>query len=173
MSSGYSDFVRRLHDDRAFRHEFAANPAKMLKAAGLDPSLMDLPDQIDADALDRHIAARANKPAPDGTEMAQLSAQALWEKFNFIRLKDLFGTGPAGAAIGVIYGTTATTSTTVALTVQGALANPEVEIARLSTLRTLSQLSAGALRFSVRGPDGRKVADLNTDLMRAFLAKAQ
>jgi hypothetical protein len=167
-------FVQKLHDDAEFRRRFAADPGSVLREFGLDPQLLDLPSTIDLDELERRIAAahrgNARWTLPGAADVERLTADELWERFQFIRLKPHanFAVNVVGSISGVIYGTTATTSAVITTAGSGRGLRSFEQVTRL---RALSRLSKGALRFTVTSADGMAVADLPADTLRAFLAR--
>lgn len=167
-------FVRKLHDDSAFRSRFAADPGGVLREFDLDPALLDLPERIDLQELEDRIAAahrgNARWTLPDAEDAKRLTADELWERFHFIRLRPdaNFAVSVTASISGVIYGTTATTSTTITSVGGGGALTSFEQITRL---RGLSRLPKHELRFTIASPDGLAVADLNVDAMRALLAR--
>lgn len=172
--SGFSTFVEHLHNDHAFRQRFAKDPAGVLREFGLDPDLLDLPAEINLRQLEERIAeghrGNARWTLPDAAQSERLTADELWERFHFIRLRPEANFTVIGSVSGVIYGTTATTSTTI--TVQGGGAGLQ-SFEQITRLRALSRLPKGQLRFAVTSADGLAVADIRIDTLRALLGQVK
>ena len=170
-----SKLFARLMRDKAYRRRFAANPAEVLREAGYDPELLDLPTQMDAAELDAQLArVKAGSFDFTGTqdEWDTLSADDLWRRFAMIRHKPaatstsvvtVVGDPPAAA---VVYGTTAVHLVTVAVAGnEGGLRSK----AQARLLQGLAKKNENEITFSVTGPDGVSVEDLSPRALEAFL----
>jgi hypothetical protein len=173
--SRFSVFVQKLHNDAQFRKRFANHPADVLREFGLDPDLLDLPHRIDLAELEKRIAeshrGNARWTIPDAADAQRLTADELWERFHFIRLKTdaNFAVSVTASISGVIYGTTATTNTVI--TTAGSSSGLQ-SFDQITRLRELSRLPKHQLRFSVTSSsDGIAVGDLTADTIRAFLGR--
>lgn len=174
-----SEFFARLGEDKAFRERFAKDPAAVLREAGYDPDQLELPTLIDPDALERRVT-RIRRGEEDLTgdeaELARLSADELWDRFAIVRLRD--GADPVSASVvqgpatAVVYGTTATTVVTSAgggsLAAGGMLSE-----AQARALRELIGMDPDTLSFSIKGPDGVSVVDLNARTIEALLKRLE
>jgi hypothetical protein len=160
-------FLRQLHEDRELRERFARHPAAVLSEAGFDPDLLDLPSRIDVERLEQRLQeihrGTTERELPRGEDTAGLTADELWERFQFIRLKP---DAVAGVTMpNVLYGTTPV------LVVGNAPGATLRSFEQIRQLREMSRMAPERLTFSVSGPDGVTVSDLTADTMQAFLGR--
>lgn len=172
-----SELFSRLGEDKAFRERFAKDPAKVLREAGYDPDQLELPSKIDPDALEKRVTRiRRGEEKLEGKEadMASLSANDLWERFAIVRLRD--GADPVTASVvnapatAVVYGTTATT---VVTSTGAGSSGPSwmLSEAQAHSLRELVGFDPDDLVFSIKGPDGVSVGELNAKTVEALLKR--
>jgi len=167
-------FLQRLHDDAGFRAAFAADPAAVLRAHGFDPDLLELPAKIDPVALEQRIAQGGVLARPSASEVAQKSAQQLWDDHHFIRLnKDdpianvvVTVNGPTVTAL--VYGTTAVNVAQIGVTGSAPLASL-ADLGRLSDLRKLARLAPDQLTFGIDDGKGTAAMELSHAALTAFL----
>ncbi|WP_439533925.1 hypothetical protein [Polymorphobacter sp.] len=170
MADELADFVGRLKTDARFRKAFAASPAKTLKAAGIDTSVLALPDKIDEATLVERLE-RGGVPA--GTSLKGLDPQTLWDKFGIIGWKTQPGASAAGntsiAAVTVVYGVAVVVGTNVVVVGKDFVAS----VGQLRVMRQMARLDAADLRFSIKGPDGVSIDDVPVDAVRAFIDRVK
>ena len=179
--ANFSAFMKRLHDDRQFRQQFAKAPAETLRQAGYDPAMFALPAHIDPDALGQRLSrvfsGQEKVTLDDPQAAAKLTPDELWQRFGVIGLssaeRNLVGSSAADvesvAVAVVIYGVSvAVSNTNVVVAVQGSPSWVK-SIEQLQVLRSLTQLPRNAVQFSVSGPNGVAVHGLGADAVSAVL----
>ena len=174
-SSGTGALLARLAGDARFRKRFARDPGRVLAELGFEPDLLDLPDHIDAAALEQAIAAGLSADAPGMADVLAKTPQQLWDDHRFIRANHgriaseltslVTVTGPVTA---LIYGTTAVV--TVATSGRGppGMAARMEDFARLSALRRLMRQPAADISFEIADAKGA-VTRLPLDQLRRLM----
>jgi len=173
-----SELFSRLGEDKAFRDRFAKDPATVLREAGYDPDQLELPSQIDPEALEKRVTRiRKGEETLEGTEaeLSRLTANELWEKFAIVRLRE--GADPVSASVvhgpatAVVYGTTATNVVTSTITGTSGGSNFMLSEAQAHGLRDLIGFDPELLTFTIKGPDGVSVGELNAKTVEALLKR--
>ena len=167
-----SELFARLSDDTAFRERFAADPKTVLREAGFDTDHLDLPSSIDPDEIARK-ATRIRRGDDDligsEDELATLSPDELWSRFAIIRARP--GAGLASVATAVVYGTTAVA--VIAATGAGGGAPGMLSESQARQLRAIESWPADDLRFTVTGPDGVTLRDIDAVRLADLLKRME
>ncbi|ADZ70539.1 hypothetical protein [Polymorphum gilvum] len=180
----FEEFVQRFWSDERFRRAFAKDPRRKLKEYGFDPDLFDIPEQFDMADLEAHLERRRAAAEHPPAGLDRMTAAEAWRAATMLPLaRDVaelaqsmnmavVTTQSSSVTTALVYGTTATTQTQVALTSTGTGAGLKAEtLARLQALRALARRPAADLTVSVRLADGRTVDGLSVDAARALIER--
>ncbi len=155
--SSLNSLVSRLRADEGLRHRFVASPAAVLADEGFDVSKFNLPAALDAESLERRLAALDE----DGADA--WSVVETWRADDPDTLPDVV------AVAIVIYGTSVVTGPVVVIG-SGDTDKPD-HATDLKALRALSRLPNDQVSFAVHGPDGLVANNLSRDVLEAYLSR--
>jgi hypothetical protein len=182
MAAEVTAFVKRLHEDSAFRKRFASEPAAVLSEAGVDAAALALPAKIDeaklAERLKNLFAGKAEAASDLLAAAPGLKPQELWDRFGAIAwareptvttsVAVVNAVQNVSAAI-VVYGTSFATSLVTSTVL--ASRSPVMSVDQVAAMRALAKQPAEELSFSITGPDGTRVDGVSAAALEAFLKR--